>query len=98
MLGHRLAGHVQVLAKFTQSLAIILVQLVEQLSPAAIGQGFENFIHAKRYATKWLRVKERCACLLFLQIEGARSEIDDPVMLVQDFRAEQTGHRRGGFE
>ena len=45
MFAHRLAAHVQMLAKLAQGLAISVVQSVEQGSPASVGQGFENDIH-----------------------------------------------------
>jgi len=37
MLGHRLPCHVQVLAKLSQSLTAVPMQLIEQFSPARIG-------------------------------------------------------------
>lgn len=45
VLGHSLARHIEVLAKLTQSLAIIPVELVEQISPVQVGQGPKDFIH-----------------------------------------------------
>lgn len=45
MLRHGLAGHIEVLAERGEGLAVVLVQEVEQLATAGIGQGFENVIH-----------------------------------------------------
>jgi hypothetical protein len=38
--------HLEMLAEFTQSLAIFIMQLVEQLSSAWIGEGLKDFIHS----------------------------------------------------
>ena len=46
MFCNGLACHLEVLAEFTQSLAIVIVQLVEQLSSAWIGEGLKDFIHS----------------------------------------------------
>ena len=45
MLGHGLAGHVEVRAEAGQRLPAALVEQVEQLATAGIGERFENFIH-----------------------------------------------------
>jgi hypothetical protein len=45
MFGHPLAGHLQVPAKLTQRLPIVLMQLVEQSPARGIGQGFEDKVH-----------------------------------------------------
>lgn len=45
VLGHGLAGHVEVLAKGGQRLPVVLVEQVEQFAAAGIGQGFEYFVH-----------------------------------------------------
>lgn len=45
VLGHGLAGHVEVLAEGGEGLAVVLMQQVQQLAAAGIGQGFENGIH-----------------------------------------------------
>jgi hypothetical protein len=45
MLGHGLACHGQMLAQFAEGLPIAVVQPIEQLSPARIGEGFKDFIH-----------------------------------------------------
>ena len=45
MLGHGLARHGEVLAQFAEGLPIAVVQPIEQLSPAWIGQGFKDFVH-----------------------------------------------------
>jgi len=45
MLGYCLACHGQVLAQLAEGLPIVVVQLIEQLSPARIGQRFKDFIH-----------------------------------------------------
>jgi hypothetical protein len=36
MLGHGLAGHLQMFAQFSQRLPVALVQPIEQLAPAGI--------------------------------------------------------------
>ena len=56
VFGHGLARHGEVLAQFAEGLPIAVVQSIEQLSPARIGQRFKNFIHCLDYATKWLHV------------------------------------------
>jgi len=45
VLGHRLAGHVEVRAERGQRLPAALVEQVEQLAAAGIGQGFEHIVH-----------------------------------------------------
>jgi len=45
VLGHGLARHVEVLAEGGEGLAVVLVQQIEQLATAGIGQGFENGVH-----------------------------------------------------
>ena len=45
MLGYGLPGHIQVLAQPGQSLAIALVELIQQFPPAFIGQRFEYGVH-----------------------------------------------------
>ena len=45
MFSYRLPAHVEVLAKFSQSLAVAPMEMVEQLSPARVGQRLENCIH-----------------------------------------------------
>ncbi len=45
MLGHGLARHGEVLAQFAKGLPVAVVQPIEQLSPARIGQGFKDFVH-----------------------------------------------------
>jgi hypothetical protein len=45
VLGHGLAGHVEVLAEGGEGLTVVFVQQVEQLAAAGIGQGFENVVH-----------------------------------------------------
>ena len=45
MLRYCLACHGEMLAKFTQRLPVSLMQLIEQLAAARIGQCFENGIH-----------------------------------------------------
>lgn len=45
VLGHGLAGHVEVLAEGGEGLAVVLMQQVEQLAAAGIGQGLENVVH-----------------------------------------------------
>ena len=48
MFGDTLAGHAEMSAKLTESLAIGLVQLIKQGAPARIGQGFEDVIHSSK--------------------------------------------------
>ena len=48
VLRHRLTRHLQVTAEFAERLAIALVQLIQQLSAALIGQRFEDCIHRRR--------------------------------------------------
>ena len=59
VLGHGLARHVEVGAEVAERAPVGLVQLIEKLSAAGIGERFENFIHEVMgiYATKWLHVK-----------------------------------------
>ena len=45
VLGHRLAGHVEVRAQLAQRLPVAGEQLVQQPAARAIGQGFENRVH-----------------------------------------------------
>ena len=45
VLGHSLAGHVEVRAKLNQRLAVADMQLVEQLAPTLVSQGFEYRVH-----------------------------------------------------
>ena len=45
MFAHRLAAHLQMLAKLVQSLAVFLVQPVKQSATTGIGQGSENDVH-----------------------------------------------------
>ena len=48
VLGHGLPGHVEVLAEGGEGLAVVLVQQIEQLAAAGIGQSFENVVHDGR--------------------------------------------------
>ena len=48
VLCHRLAGHVEVLAEGGEGLAVVLMQQVEQLAAAGIGQGFKNGVHNRK--------------------------------------------------
>lgn len=58
MFGNALAGHAEMPAKLIQSLAIVLVKLVEESAPVWVGQRFKYIIHVKAYyATKWLHVR-----------------------------------------
>jgi len=45
VFGHRLSRHVKVPAQFPECLPVVPVQLIEQLSPAFVRQGFEHCIH-----------------------------------------------------
>lgn len=45
VLGHGLAGHVEMGAEFRQRLPVGLVQVVEELAAARIGEGFEHIFH-----------------------------------------------------
>lgn len=45
VLGHGLAAHIEMLAERGERLAVVLVQQVEQLAAAGIGQSFENIVH-----------------------------------------------------
>jgi len=45
VLSNSLPGHFEPFTQLGQSLAVAAVQLVEQLSAAVIGQGFENRIY-----------------------------------------------------
>src|ERR1017187_3011987 len=60
VFGDRLPRHVEVRAKVAKRLPVAPMQLVEQLSPAFVSQGFEDCIHhAPQYATKRLHVKRQ---------------------------------------
>ena len=43
-----LPGHLQVLAKLIQGLAILGMELIEQGATTGIGQGFEDGVHGER--------------------------------------------------
>ncbi len=45
MLGHGLAGHGEMGAEFGKRSPIGLVQLIEELAAAGIGEGFEHVVH-----------------------------------------------------
>ncbi len=45
VLGDGLTAHVEVLAEGGEGLAVVLMQQVEQLAAAGIGQGFEHVVH-----------------------------------------------------
>ncbi len=45
MLGHGLARHREVLAQFAEDLPIVVMQLIEQLPPIRISEGFKDFVH-----------------------------------------------------
>ena len=47
VLGDRLPRHVEVRAQFTERLAVARMQLVQQLAPAIVRQGFEYCIHVR---------------------------------------------------
>jgi hypothetical protein len=47
MFGYGLAGHIEVLAKFTQRLAIVAMQPIEERSSARIGQSFKDVVHSE---------------------------------------------------
>lgn len=108
MLGHGLACHDQMLAQFAEGLPIAVVQLIEQLSPARVGQRSKDFIHRRPKFMQPYGCMSSAACHMQLthstrcarsgrlklpfQIKRPRSKIDDAVMLTQDFRAEQPGN------
>src|SRR2546425_1236686 len=69
MLGHRLPGHVEVFTQFAERLPVVVVQLVEQLSPAFVRQGFKNCIHLRN-------IMQPLGCMsrsAFITIHHARS-------------------------
>jgi hypothetical protein len=45
MLRHSLPGHVVTLAEFAQCLSVVLMQGIEQLSPAGVRERLKNYIH-----------------------------------------------------
>src|SRR5947209_4145012 len=113
MFGNSLAGHAEMPAKLIQSLAIVLVELVEESAPVWVGQRFKNIVHVEaRYATKWLHISPAFAtpCSQInpaliqrlpesvLQIKRAGPEIDDPVMGPKNLRPEESRHGLGTSE
>ena len=46
MFGHGLARHIEVLAKFTQGLAIVAMQLIEERASARVSQSFKDVVHS----------------------------------------------------
>lgn len=49
MLGHGLACYIQAFAQFTQRLAVVISQLIEQFSPARIRECPEYLVHTVNY-------------------------------------------------
>jgi hypothetical protein len=45
VLGDGLAGHVEVRAEGGEGLAVVLVEKVEELAAAGVGEGFEDVVH-----------------------------------------------------
>ena len=45
MLGHGLAGHIEMGAEFRECPPIRLLQLIEKVAAAGIGEGFEHVVH-----------------------------------------------------
>lgn len=79
VLGHGLTGHVEVLAEGGEGLAVVLMQQVEQLAAAGIGQGFENGVHdmvtignqmvaCQRRSVKWKNLS-----MVVLKVSGRSS-------------------------
>ena len=93
MLAHRLAGHLKMLAKLSEGLAVVLVELVKQRAAAFVGQGFEHVIHGGEYATKRLHFKR-----LPLQIQRARPKIHYRMMRAEQLRPKQSCHRPRTFK
>lgn len=94
-----LPGHLQVLAKLIQGLAILGMELIEQGATTGIGQGFEDGVHAERLCNQMIAYHSAAANSpakpSVLEIERARPEIDDRVMRLQQFCAEKPRHRPG---
>ena len=98
MFGNGLSGNIEVSTEFTEGLGIVAVQLIEQSAAAGISERLEDFIHrtnmqpngcmstgrlsegsgAGRNASRAVRAP------LFLQVKGARPEIDDAMVLAED--------------
>jgi len=45
MFSHGLSGHIEVPTEFTQGLAVVAVQLIEQSAAAGTSERLEDFIH-----------------------------------------------------
>ena len=50
VLGHGLPRHVYMSTEFAKGLAVVLVQPVQQLSAAGVGESFEHFVHVRGHA------------------------------------------------
>jgi hypothetical protein len=46
VFGNPLAGHPEMPAELVESLAVILVEVIEKASPVCVGQGFKDVVHA----------------------------------------------------
>ena len=49
VLGDALTGHSEVPAKLIESLAVVLMQLIEEGAPTGIGQSFKDLVHSGAY-------------------------------------------------
>jgi hypothetical protein len=45
VFGNALARHAKMTAKLVESLAVVLVELIEEGAPAWVGEGFEDIVH-----------------------------------------------------
>ena len=48
MFGNALAGQREMATELVESLAVILVELIEEGAPVWVGQGFKDFVHRGR--------------------------------------------------
>jgi hypothetical protein len=60
VLRRRLPRHRDALAQLAERLPVVLAEPVEQLAPRRIRQGFEDRIHVRHYAGKYLHVNASC--------------------------------------
>ena len=56
VFGNALARHAQVLTELIEGLAVVLMKLIEQGAATWMSESFEDVIHCRIYATKWLHI------------------------------------------
>jgi hypothetical protein len=59
VFGNALARHAKMTAKLVESLAVVLVELIEEGAPAWVGEGFEDIVHGAQLCNQMVACQPR---------------------------------------